>query len=93
MFEILKKAFWDVKEELVQDILKIEGPFLQNAFTVLYFVFIILILALTIKNAIEFYKLRKHNKKIKRNIEKMIMTSFLAGKDKNKEEKNIKDKK
>lgn len=93
MIEILKKAFWDVREDLVQDILKIEGPFLQDAFTVLYFVFLILILALTIKNARDFYRLRRHNKKIKRDIEKMIMTSFLAGKDKNKEEKNIKDKK
>ena len=93
MIEILKNAFWDVKEGLVQDILKIEGPFLQDAFTVFYFVFMILLLALAIKNAKDFYQLRRHNKSVKRNIEKMIMTSFLAGKDKNKEEKNIKDKK
>ena len=93
MWEFLKNAFWDVKTDLVQDILKIDGPFLQNAFTVLYFVFMILLVALAIKNAKDYYKLRKHNKKVKRNIEKTIMTSFLAGKDKNIEEKNIKDTK
>jgi len=93
MLEILKKAFLDVKGELVQDILKIEGPFLQDAFTVLYFVFLFLIIALTIKNAIDFYKIRKEKKRIQRRIEKIIVTSFLAGKDKNKEVKNIKDRK
>lgn len=93
MWEILKWAFLDVKEDLVQDILKIEGAFLQDAFTVIFLVFLILLLALTIKNVKDFYQLRRYNKKVKRNIEKLIMTSFLAGKDKNKEEENIKDKK
>jgi preprotein translocase subunit SecG len=93
MEEIFKKAFLDVREELVQGTLGIEGSFLQNAFTVLYFVFMILILFLAIKNAKEYYQLRRENKRLRRNIEKKIMTSFLAGKDKNKEEENIKDKK
>jgi preprotein translocase subunit SecG len=90
MEEILEKVFLDVKEELVQNILGIEGSFLQNAFSVLYFVFMILLIFVAIKNAREYYQLRRDNKRIRREIEKKIVTSFLAGKDKNKEEKNIK---
>jgi len=53
----------------------------------------ILIISIVIKTAIDVHKIRKDRKRIERRIEKTIVTSFLAGKDKNKEEKNIKDKK
>jgi len=84
MWELIKWAFLDVKQDLVQNILKIEGDFLQNAFTLIFFVLEILIIALIIKMARNFYKLRKENKKIKKNIKKMIMTSFLAEDNKEK---------
>lgn len=90
MFNFLKEVYLSVKDDLVIFYMKVEEPLFQDLFTILFFVLLTLVIILTVKNAIDFYKLRRYNKKIRRNIEKSIMTSFLVGKDKNKEKENIK---
>jgi len=85
MIDLLKSAYLSLKEDL-SFFLEIEDPLFQDLFAIFFVVLASLLTLLMVKNAIEYYKLRKENKKIKRNIEKTIVTGLLSGTDKNKEE-------
>jgi uncharacterized membrane protein len=88
MFDLLKKGFNDIRIDLIQDILKIEGESYQIVFTFLFFIILILLFLFGIKNGREAHQLIKHNKKVRKNIERQYF-EILSGKDKNKEKGNI----
>lgn len=76
MSQWLYSIFYFLKEtgeEIFGFYLKIKDPFLINSFTIIFYVLIILLILLTVKQFKEYLKLRGENKRIRIRIEKLIM--------------------